>query len=233
MQRIDNINVDGESWGARGANFETRTVGLIKQIQSSKVGSVLLQCLRETKYDVLIEPTDGGSEATRHKYVEVGGQLTPFMHRHGEVFISFNPGAPNRSGKQISLGVAGLSLRSDQLKPIDELFHELFHALHMLRSLPGLPQIERMGQGFDNEAEFFAIMLTNMFRSERGSARLRADHSDKFHELNQTDREVWMKHFWRFGKLKHQLPNLVRKLKGLNLPFNPLKPADWESGYAA
>src|SRR5262249_21765490 len=54
------------------------------------------------------------------------------------------------------------------------LLHELVHGLRIQRG-----QFLRMptwDKGYDNEEEFFAVLLANIYMSETGKTRLRADH---------------------------------------------------------
>jgi hypothetical protein len=58
----------------------------------------------------------------------------------------------------------------------DQLLHELVHALREMRG--ELNQIPTDDKAWDNEEEFFAILVTNIYLSELGKKYLQGNHHD-------------------------------------------------------
>jgi hypothetical protein len=65
----------------------------------------------------------------------------------------------------------------DDEGPDAVLLHEMVHGVRMLygQSL----QAPTWDKGYDNEEEFFAVLLANIYMAESGKARMRADHHGK------------------------------------------------------
>src|SRR5262249_52782436 len=59
------------------------------------------------------------------------------------------------------------------------LFHELVHAS---RIISGVQYLQHVDHDYDNQEEYLAVVLTNIFLAEKGQTKLRADHS--FHDDN-------------------------------------------------
>jgi hypothetical protein len=102
--------------------------------------------------------------------------------------------------------------------PEEVLLHELVHAL---RQMSGREDRMPMGHGFDTREEFLAVLITNMYSSERGSFRpLRADHNVAYLSDPAT---------WRDNAEYHTLirgitcsnPSLVHRLIAVKTAFNP------------
>jgi len=98
------------------------------------------------------------------------------------------------------------------------LLHELVHSL---RQMSGRGTRLPMGRGFDTQEEFFAILVTNIYTSERGRHRqLRADHGTT-PLLNprdwRTDREFQA----LIRAVSTSQPSLVNRLARVRAPFNP------------
>jgi len=98
------------------------------------------------------------------------------------------------------------------------LLHELVHAL---RQMSGLLDPYPMERGFDTQEEFFAVLVTNIYTSERGRFRqLRGDHGNLALVEPQewaTDREY---RALTYAVVISQ-PSLVRRLARVRAPFNP------------
>ena len=98
------------------------------------------------------------------------------------------------------------------------LFHEMVHAL---RAMSGVENRMAMGRQFDTREEFVAVLVTNIYTSERGRfAWLRADHGAT-RLLSPGD--------WRTDPEMQALirgistsePGLVLRLARVSAPFNP------------
>lgn len=117
----------------------------------------------------------------------------------------------------------------------DFLLHELVHALRMIRGQ--LNQIPAWVKGYDNEEEFFAILIQNIYASEKGMRVLRADHTSaamdrslrtsedflgKGKGSSQMTMELLMNRYL-VNKFVCQNFDLARNLDGrVNAEFNPV-----------
>jgi hypothetical protein len=96
------------------------------------------------------------------------------------VAVHYNPeytgGVPScpRDGKTTS-GPCRLLLGAAQEKD-DQLLHELVHALRDLRGQWSM--VPTLNKQWENEEEFFAILVANIYISEKGQKILRATHHD-------------------------------------------------------
>ncbi|MEW5974996.1 MAG: hypothetical protein AB1898_04210 [Acidobacteriota bacterium] len=98
------------------------------------------------------------------------------------------------------------------------LLHEMVHALRQMSGREtGLP----MRRGFDTQEEFFAVLITNVYTSERGPFRqLRGDHGTApllYPSSWRRDREFQA--LIRAITVSH--PSLVRRLARVRAQFNP------------
>jgi len=111
----------------------------------------------------------------------------------------------------------------------DVLFHELVHALRMLRGLMDLVPI----RDWDNIEDLFAIMLTNIYNSSNNRNNdLRGDHRLPFHVLGnsplrpteQIDEEGFYTRFSTdINRLWLSLPDLCGGISRVSCHWNPLR----------
>lgn len=98
------------------------------------------------------------------------------------------------------------------------LLHELVHADRMMS---GRMNYLAVGHGFDTREEFFAVLVTNMYSSERGAFRpLRADHGTGL----LADPETWRlsSEFQTYVRdLSASSPGLALRLMRVKTAFNP------------
>jgi hypothetical protein len=106
------------------------------------------------------------------------------------------------------------------------LLHELIHAYMGQRGLSSPQQLRTGGfhnrvQEFDIFDDFFTVMITNAYASERGRP-LRRDHNG-FFPLHRSAEQIRSdRSFARFfNSLESALPELVHQLEQINTPFNP------------
>jgi len=119
--------------------------------------------------------------------------------------------------------------------PDEILFHEMVHALRNARGINGatkelLPgSIFRSGKIYENEEEFIAILITNIYRSEQQRPKLRMDHngySDLDTDTDETflpDRDESDYRYRLVHKLVAQDPRLVQELQLIPSKFNPIR----------
>jgi hypothetical protein len=108
--------------------------------------------------------------------------------------------------------------------PAETLLHEM---LHGLRQLAGQQDMSAIGLDYDTMEEFYAILLTNVYMSERGRKRLRKNH----HGNSPLDKDAATSEgFLMFGDhvrwltwLVNRGAVMVRRVAEINAPFNPIR----------
>jgi hypothetical protein len=232
------INVDGESLGAlksAPARYESAVIELLKHISDFKVGWHVLNAIKKTGKQVLIRPTESGGDAAHNNNpIEIQGRLYPVPHRFGDAFVYFNPDHPAKPfippaflrglpGKAVE---ALFPYRDDRRwRAEDILVHELFHALRIL-AIPNLLKLShtRLPGGFVRVEELYAILVTNMYRSEqKRDHELRGSWSDTFEVLDSNDLKIRLDYGFYLTRLETQMPELTSKLRALPMKFNPFR----------
>lgn len=102
--------------------------------------------------------------------------------------------------------------------PAEVLLHELVHAV---RAMSGRENCLPMDQGFDTREEFFAVLVTNIYSSERGVFRpLRADHGS----ATLADPQDWRDNAQiqtLILNFSYSNPSLTHRLARVKTAFNP------------
>jgi hypothetical protein len=89
-------------------------------------------------------------------------------------------GGPNRTGTgrgsdaEIYFSPERLRPGGPGFKADEVLFHEMVHAVRAIHGVS--TSTFRMGGGYDNEEEFVAVVVTNVYLSEKKQTALRANH---------------------------------------------------------
>ena len=73
---------------------------------------------------------------------------------------------------QGTAGIHGPALETDEV-----LFHELVHAARTINGVPGVGL--EVNKGYTNEEEYTAIVLSNVYLSEKGKRNFRAGHGNR------------------------------------------------------
>jgi len=109
--------------------------------------------------------------------------------------------------------------RSDEV-----LLHELVHALRMAW---GTNLCLGMDDGFDTIEEFYAILITNIYRSECGYKTLRADHNgkEKLPDALANDAAYYKRYKEKIDKLAQDYPVLCKTIAAVPSKFNPIRQA--------
>ena len=145
-------------------SIDTLLQGLLK----TGSGSALLRSIRDEQRWIRIRPLDH-AECNAH-----GGQM-PKMIIDGKTFygmLAFNPdvymsGSPCYKRMQRSFGH----------QPDQVLFHELLHAHRGASDLVSAPVALHAGlAGYQDDEEFLAVVLTNIYISETRGRGMRADY---------------------------------------------------------
>jgi hypothetical protein len=110
------------------------------------------------------------------------------------------------------------------------LVHELVHAMREMEGKFNPITLLEPDKAYDNVEEFYAILVANVFMSERGEKQMRKDHQDVKHPpkaawsssagfLSDATNRKWVKQFCLFEE-----PTLARQIAALTTsPFNPIR----------
>ena len=112
-------------------------------------------------------------------------------------------------------------------QPDEVLFHEMLHSLREMQGkLNAVPTIGT-ARDYENEEEFFAVVLTNIYMSSKGSMQLRASHQG-FAPLPAalSTSAGFLSDFHNRRILRDQStqePGLFTRLQNVAAPFNPIR----------
>ncbi|HPF60397.1 MAG TPA: hypothetical protein P5149_13845 [Candidatus Competibacteraceae bacterium] len=109
--------------------------------------------------------------------------------------------------------------------PDEVLLHELVHALRFTAGLSKKDHRVPFQKQYDNKEEFFAILITNIYRSECGRRNRRSGH-DAYFWGKSADTEAFLDegvNRLHVRQLRRQQPLLFNDLNNVNAPFNPLR----------
>jgi hypothetical protein len=182
---------------------------------ATSVGMPLLDSEGKPSRDAHGRPLGGGTG----KGSDVRIHFTPDM------WMPFSSGRSSR----FSHPPTGPGTRADEV-----LLHELVHAC---RDMRGVRYRLGVNKHMDNEEEFLAVVITNIYLSEKGQTDLRASHRgytilrdpDKF--LDQT--HINLQPRVLLERLRLAQFTLFQSLTEIDAPFNPVRQYDAERKAAA
>lgn len=216
-----------------GQLFERTVLELLGEINKNRVGRILLEAIDRyrptfTRY-IRIRPDTGelafakpvspaGASPQGHP-IKVDGAAASGTGTGSSTDVLFNPGAFSIAGSE------------DTFRPDDVLFHELVHAY---RYLVGRLKPDQRSDGFDDDEEFLAIMLTNIYTSDAGRKNaLRGSHKLDFETLGQTQSSfgahphvfyiVNRQEIDRFCTEEPDIANPIANLKDPVAAWNPIR----------
>jgi hypothetical protein len=186
------------------ADTRGRIVGNLRRIHASLAGKALFrEIARGHDHDLTIRAKyskRGGSDETPDDDDDSkNGAGTDATIRFGEATIG-----PNNITSRFPW-MLGPSWQPDEV-----LFHEMVHAA---ADLNGATSQRRVNKGFDDEAEFMAITITNIYMSEKGQKQLLADHDDIGMDIKNPDQ------FLDFPGLHPRPRNIFDTFRGLQHTF--------------
>ena len=118
-----------------------------------------------------------------------------------DAVIMFSAHMWTRKGEPGTSGISGPGSEADEV-----LFHELVHGL---RNMAGVIATQnKLDNNFENEEEFIAVVLSNIYLAEKGRKFLRADHAG-FEPMSHPERFL----------NEPQNKRLLLKFKGEQRPF--------------
>lgn len=231
------------------AQYESRVVLILQRIRSTRTGRALLDSISKPitiipTFDPTVRNATAGSsdilksapKGARLHFHDTGNRVVEYDEA-GEVVllatgegststIRFTPdtwtvGSPvypkyhvtHRDGSEIIK--AGHS--------VDEiLFHELVHAV---RQGHGRSRFyTSMGDDFDNEEEFCATLLANIYSSELGNG-LRPSHR-MFEAMPKADGAptvFYDRYSKEIARCVMDIPQLSQRIRDIDCPFNPIR----------
>jgi len=185
--------------------------------------------LRSTGKLVLDQMNKYGTRVVRIKPQLLFMRNSNVTHSGREIEIEFEPRSYIERFAKVDGDYFGLST------PDCVLFHELFHAYRALRGYLYVSRSTKVGGGWDDLAEFNAILLTNIFRSEKykktkTKGHLKYGHKDYVRLSGFTDmsdpKDFYLRYEERINKLCAQVREITfplsQKPAGV-IPWNPLR----------
>lgn len=216
---------DEPVWKKAADDYEVEVRRVLDKLRGWGTGRAVLKAISATPRTMLIEPlleTPGGQT---NAYATPGDKKA--ARRDGsDTTVSFTPAHWVASAATKS--ITGLSYWSGPgTEPDELLLHEMTHGLrHMagLRMRRNVP----LQKEYDTFEEWFAILVANIYRSERGRSDLRADHGG-FSTLaslginNQEDFVGYRLNRQHLKKFQKQQPAFFADLRSVKAAFNPTK----------
>jgi hypothetical protein len=224
--------------------YEQRVKSIIKGINSMATGRAVLASINGSLQYLVIQPWLGGGEPDSPNALHRIGDLDDATVK-GKVVRSASTGEvldPDWFGNgRGSNGVIEYSpddfakyLPPDKKTPYFEkqspgtpndegLLHELVHGLQTLWGT-NVSKPVRNQKLYDTIEEFYAILITNIYRSECRRDGLRAHHRN-FSALNMTDKEFLKKESNRqqLRQFRRLHPTLFAELHDVKAEFNPIR----------
>lgn len=209
------------------ADYETAVTSILDTIsnRTNGVGQILLNSLPPDK-TIYISPYTEIQAAIRGQCNALGGDAI-FLER-GNGRISFSPAMWKTGG--VCSGGTGLGKEEDEI-----LLHELLHAFRAVRGTADKTSFYKPEKMYHDIEELFAILITNIYMSEKGKTKFRRDHvgfgelpakwstSEGF--MKDQDFFYWVEKFW-FAE-----PQFVGMISAMQIPFNPFRVyKDWIKG---
>ena len=147
---------------------------IFAQHRGTATGRALRERFEKTKNELLILPYFNfklypvppwrplGLNATAH-----GTQKSGFGGSDSVIMFSANMWG--RNGKPGTSGISSPGFEADEV-----LFHELVHSLRHMAGVSAAAN--KLGDGYQNEEEFIAVILSNIYLAEKGRKSLRGGH---------------------------------------------------------
>jgi hypothetical protein len=200
---------------------------LLRRIEGTKVGPMLLSEIRRYNRWVSIEPYWSSLSHLSYMNNICSARATPVRLPRGTRMVD---SVVQISPERLAQGTPCATRRRGGATADDHeiLFHELVHAMRMVSDKWGA--MNRLGGGLrdqDNFEEFVAVLVTNIYASHNGKPFVRAGHRD--HSRMRGD----LADSFRFFEISTQAyplikqfyadhPNLGALLTTVEVPFNPI-----------
>jgi hypothetical protein len=209
---------------------------VLEQIAKTKTGVILFRALQATKRTITVSgKTLGGQAEAEAKDIQ---GATP----KGKEALRCTPGLTGKPTPRKTIGTGsgsdavayftpGISDCSGTSCPISErgdemLFHELVHVLRMAAGKYHCkPMPSKQKKQYTSEEEFYAVLITNIYMSEKGEKKLRCCHPSTS-EMTAAERKTFVKTYRPLlRKLQQQHPTLFREIGKVKpkTGFNPIR----------
>lgn len=219
MRRLESAHVliDGSD------AFEEETARVVEQIARSRTGQAVIEKIRAHGW-VIIEPfrTDKFNAYALNRTTDIIGLVIGSIEYSPSTFATI-----------VSVGGIKmpnhLAILNPGFKPDEVLLHEMVHAGRVLGHQ--LNQIKLTGAmaNYDNEEEFFAVLVSNIYLSEKGtpSTFLRASHQlTGILNKAKAASEVFLfadDNYRLIEKFCEQHPRISKMLQNVRAQFNPIR----------
>ena len=208
--------------GALAATWSSTVVGNLHELDASCTGRCLIHFINAGSQPVVIQP-----------YLDTGDRKNAYAAADDERRADY-PGRPMRradNGELVSGGGYGSGTGSSvhvRFTPWRwtaagnrsvTLLHELVHAAQQAY---GVVYYNKLAYKFDTQAEFDAILVENVYRSETGGV-LRRNHWG-WDELKGPMVPAAAGYARLVNSFRARTPGLARGLAGVDTAFNPFRP---------
>jgi Effector protein len=208
--------------------YEYSTQEVLRQIERTAVGGMLIRQINSSPHTLTIRALNerASLDQTRTIWADERAPGQRAASRGGggtDVTMWYEPAAWSRPSAKASIDPA------NHFHADDVLFHELVHALRMMRGLMDLVKI----RDWDNIEDLFAIMLTNIYNSSNNRNNdLRGDHNVPFRVLGnsplrpteQIDDQAFYTYFSTdIDRLWLSLPDLCLGISRVSCRWNSLR----------
>lgn len=206
------VFIEGSDW------YQSQIYTLLSQIIGRKTGNVVYKIIEKSSDKVVVESTDDTDNANANTH----GRRFSRFGQSGTI-IEYYPNTLETRVKPITL-IGDETFKPETVRRMypgflaDEiLMHELVHAargtLHGWRHLDD-----------DAVEEFYAVLVGNIYLSEKGSKAFRSDHG--FGKLPEEDAAPGVfldKNFGLINGFCLADGKLTAAISNINTPFNPLR----------
>ena len=242
------VTIDGSSLKSYGQinAYELAVLTDLNHIYNSQTGRVLFNDFRGTGRSIKIVPEEkNGTNANARgvsakdslplgeKYPDGCSWLESLSGKRG--CSSPTIGSGRGSNAVIEFSPLKYNDKYPGFRPDEILIHEMVHAIRDARGINGgnkellAGSIFRGGKIYDNEDEFIAILITNIYSSEQKRPSLRMDHNG-FGDLDTDTDETFLPHrdesdyrYRLLHKLVAQDTVLALELQKIPSKFNPIR----------
>ncbi len=186
-------------------NFEQDVVKVLDSIWNSQTGGAVLRLFNSLPGNIFIVPNPGNPDSgTVNAEAQQKGGLQSTIPFEPAAFPTNNP---------------------HTLNPSEVLFHELVHAV---RELSGKLDQTPIHDAYEDIEEYFAIVISNVYRSELNRIGLRGGHhSESLPPKQRDDAGVFLNadnNRKRLERLKSETPDLFNAVAGVVGPrWNPIR----------
>lgn len=212
--------------GAVASAWQAMVIGDLYMLDRSKTGKCALNFINAQHRSVTIMPfvgedkTMGPKNAYAHPSVEADASLRGRPLRdanYGSVLSGDGAGAGTGTGTWVFVHYTPWRFASAWNRPTT-LLHELTHACEQIE---GVQTCNALSWYFDTQAEFDAILVENIYRSEKGIYLRRNHHGEDRLKGDMVPQSSGYRKLVNSFRIRS--PRLAHALAQVDVPFNPLR----------